>query len=257
MTPWVTRLLLANVAVFLLQMSGVLPRGFLEYYFAFRAVDVLRAPWTLVTYMFLHGGWMHIIFNMIGLYFFGPRLEQRLGSKHFLGLYFVSGITGALLSLFTPTVYIIGASGAVYGVLVGFARYWPRERIYIWGVLPVEARVFVIVLVVLSLGSQGGGLMPGVAHFAHLGGLLGGYLYVRWRESRSPARQFKRRVEAAQRPATSRADDLERWQNIPRDDLHPVNRDELDRVMTKIKSSGIGSLTPDERAFLDRFAPSG
>lgn len=254
MTPWVTRLIWANVAAFIL--TTFISPQLVRILWLVPALIPYR-PWSVVSYMFLHGGLWHLLFNMIGLYFFGPRLEQRLGGNHFLGLYFMSGITGALLSLFTPNVPIVGASAAVFGVLLGFARYWPRERIYIWGVIPVEARVLVIVLAAASLFFQGSGLQANVAHFAHLGGFLGGYLYLKWREYRSPARRFKRKVEAVQRPTASPTDDLKRWESIPRDDLHPVNRDELDRVMSKIKSSGVGSLTPDERAFLDRFAPSG
>jgi membrane associated rhomboid family serine protease len=211
-------------------------------------------PWTLVTYMFLHGGLWHLFFNMLALFFFGPRLEYRLGGGHFLGLYFTSGVSGALLSVLTPNVPIVGASGAVFGVLLGFARFWPREQIYIWGVIPAQAWVLVAVMTGLSLfgGFSGGG---SIAHFAHLGGFAGGFLYLKWMESRSPAKKFKQKASAAVRNPVSERSDLKRWETIPRDELHPVNRDELDRVLEKIKAGGVGSLTPDERAFLDRFTP--
>ena len=184
-------------------------------------------------------------------------------------LYLLSGLMGALLSLITPLalslfpgtgpavlqtlrIPIVGASGAVFGVLLGYARYYPRDRIYIWGVLPVEARVLVIVLAGASIwfGITGGG---NVAHFAHLGGFLGGWLYLKWAESHSPAKKFQKRVQpqAEKRPDRS---DLDRWSNIERETMHPVNRSELDRVMAKIDEKGVGSLTPDERAFLDRFS---
>src|SRR4030095_7356691 len=112
-------------------------------------------------------------------FFFGSRLENRLGARAFLELYFLSGIMGGLLSLiFAPHAAIIGASGAVFGVMLGFAWFWPRDQIYIWGILPVEARWLVIITTALALfgGFSGGG--GGTAHFAHLGGYLGGYLFL-------------------------------------------------------------------------------
>jgi hypothetical protein len=137
---------------------------------------------------------------------------------------------------------------------MGFALYWPRERIYIWGILPVEARVLVAVLTVVSLysGWQGGG---NVAHFAHLGGFLGGFLYLKWWERRSPAAQFQAKAKTKPKVKTgTSAADINRWQSIRREDMHPVNSEELDRILDKIGSSGVSSLTPDEREFLERFS---
>jgi membrane associated rhomboid family serine protease len=251
MTRWVQRLLIANVAMYFI--TQLVP----ELTTQLMLVPILIAfrPWTIITYMFLHAGLMHLIFNMIGLYFFGPRLEGRLGGRQFLWLYLLSGITGAILSFpFTPRVAIVGASGAVFGVLMGFALYWPRERIYIWGVLPVEARVLVAVLTVVSLylGWQGGG---NVAHFAHLGGFLGGFLYLKFWERRSPAAQFRAKAQPkVKKNVPNSAADIARWQRIRRDDMHPVNSEELDRILDKIGAGGVSSLTPDEREFLERFS---
>ena len=259
MTRRVSALLLANVVVFFItwppnRLFGVL---------SLVPLAVVSRPWTAVTYMFLHGGFGHLFFNMLALFFFGPRLEARLGGRHFLGLYFAAGITGALLSLAealtplgSPYPRIVGASGAVFGVMLGFAYYWPRDRFFIWGVLPVEARLFVGIMTVLSLYFGFSGAGGGIAHFAHLGGFLGGYLYLKWMEQRSPARRFKQKAEAPVRKGLGGdAADLKRWSRINREEMHPVNRDELDRVMEKIRALGAGSLTPDERAFLDRFTP--
>jgi membrane associated rhomboid family serine protease len=99
-----------------------------EVYSAFVFVPVLTLfrPWTIVSYMFLHGGMMHLLLNMLGLFFFGSRVEDRLGGGRFTVLYFLSGISGALLSLvFTPTAQIIGASAGVFGVMLAFAHFWP------------------------------------------------------------------------------------------------------------------------------------
>src|SRR5262245_47330076 len=122
MTTWVTRLIIANVIIFLLSLV----RPAIVNAFAFVPADVVSRPWTLLTYMFLHADLGHIAFNMLGLLFFGPRLEMFLEANRFLMLYFISGLAGALLSaIIAPGSPIIGASGAVYGVFLGFARYWP------------------------------------------------------------------------------------------------------------------------------------
>ncbi len=253
MSPWVTRLLVANVVMFFLTM--VFPQ--LRYALGFVPELVLQRPWTIVTYMFLHQGIPHIFFNMLALYFFGPQLEARLGGSQFLGLYFTSGLVGAALSLATPSVIIVGASGAVFGVLIGFARYWPRARIYIWGVLPIEAWLLVALMTGFSLWSGLSGTGQGVAHFAHLGGFAGGFLYLKVMELLSPARRFRVKAGAAgARPSGGTRRDAARWSAIRRGDLHEVNRAELDRLLDKIRDTGIGSLTPDERAWLDRFSTS-
>jgi membrane associated rhomboid family serine protease len=212
---------------------------------------VVSRPWTLVTYMFLHAGFAHFFFNMLALYFFGPRLELRLGGRRFMGLYLTSGIAGAVMSAVTPFAAIVGASGAVFGVMLGYAHFWPRDPIYIWGLIRVEARWLVVMMTALALFGGVTGAQSGVAHFAHLGGFVGGFLYLRWIELRSPAVQF--RAAASEAPRGSSAD-LERWRRIRPDTLHPVNREEYERVMAKVELGGAPSLTPDERAFLDRFS---
>lgn len=129
MTPWVRRFLGANLIVFFVQTT--MPAFADAFVFVPRLA--LFRPWTIVTYMFLHAGISHILFNMVGLFFFGSRVEERLGSKRFVQLYFISGISGALLSVaFAPNAAIIGASAAVFGVMLAFAMFWPRDQILIW-----------------------------------------------------------------------------------------------------------------------------
>lgn len=244
------RLVMANAAMFLLQLAG--PQGLTES-LAFVPMLALSRPWTIITYMFLHGGLGHIFFNMLSLFFFGPRLESRLGGRQFLILYFVSGIMGALLSFaLSPGSGVIGASGAVFGVMLAYASFWPRDQILIWGILPVEARVMVIAMTVLALfgGFTGGG---GIAHFAHLGGFLGGWLSLRWFARRADSRKWQSKV-APVRPRESSESSLARWRKIPRDNLHEVNRAELDRILDKISSQGIHSLSQSDREFLERFS---
>ncbi len=247
MTPWVKRLIIANVVVFGLTFVAGDSMGV----FVLVPAYILLRPWTVVTYMFLHDGVAHILFNMLGLYFFGGRLEDYLGGPKFLWLYFLSGAMGAVVSLvFTPYTAIIGASGGVFGVFVGYAYYWPRDRVYVWGIVPIEARWLVAIMTALSLFGGFSGAMGGIAHFAHLGGFLGGYLYVRWIDRKARARQR----EFAQKLAVPKGDDLEKWKAISRDALHEVNREEFDRIMMKLNTSGPASLTDREREFLDRFS---
>jgi rhomboid family protein len=251
MTPWVARLLAANVVMFAL--GEAIPG--LKETLALRPRYALMQPWTTITYMFMHAGPWHIFFNMLSLYFFGPRVEDRLGSPRFIALYMLSGLGGALLSFVTPNVMIIGASGATFGVFLAYAMFWPHDRILIWGVLPVEARVLVLVTTLYALWGGTGSVGGQIAHWAHLGGYAAAYLYLRWIDARSDRRQFKKRVEDAtfgKRPpiVSAAAPDFD---SIKRDGLHPLTLEELDRLRTKVGAEGMSSLTPDERAFLHRM----
>ena len=247
MTPWVLRILIATVLMFFVQQT--VPGATSLLYLV--PTQVLARPWTLVTYMFLHAGLGHIFWNMLGLYFFGPRVESRMGSQRFLTLYLLSGVVGALFSvLLAPRNPILGASGAVLGVLMAFARYWPRERLYIWGVLPVEARWLVIIYAAIDIMGFNGFGRLGVANVAHLGGFAGALLYLLFLERRQGARRFKQ--AATPRVAESA---LGNWRNVDRSSIHAVNREEVDRILDKISASGLASLTPQERQFLSNFVP--
>lgn len=244
MSPWVLRLLLANAVVYL----ACIDRPELVDMGVFVPKLVLVRPWTLFTYMFLHADFWHLFFNMISLLIFGPRLETHLGSKRFITVYLVSGLTGAMLSLgFAPSHAILGASGATFGIMLGYARNWPSHLILIWGVFPVRARTLVIVFVVLSLLGGAGVGNSNVAHFAHLGGLVGAWLLLR---------RWEKKVERkAKAPKLSRKD-MDRWLQIPLKNLHTINRDEVSRILGKLQEDGVESLTVRERAMLDRFSAS-
>lgn len=254
MTPWVKRLIGANVVVFL--ATSLNPA--LLNQFAFVPAWIFVRPWTAFTYMFLHAGLMHIGFNMLLLYFFGSRLEARLGSRGFLKIYLLSGLVGALLSIITPNVAIVGASGAVYGVLFGFAWFWPRERIHIYGIIPVEARSIVVFLTIAAIVFAAAPFIPGlsggsgIAHFAHLGGFLGAFVYLKWIERFSAAARFKAKTNPSPKRTTS--SDVQRWSKIPREGMHPLNREELEALLAKIEKHGVSSLSDDEKRFLERLA---
>ena len=240
-------MLFANIGMFFLQMT--VPQ--VESLLVFIPTMVLTRPWTLVTYMFLHGGLMHIGFNMLVLYFFGPRVEERLGTRQFGILYFISGISGALLSLaLARQSPIIGASAAIFGVEAAFAYFWPQALIYIWGILPVPAWLLVALSTVGALMSGLSGARGGIAHFAHLGGFAGAFLYLWWLQ-RSQT-QFRKRALGVSGPAPRT---ITKKPVIDLKSVHEVNRDEVNRILDKISAQGLGSLTQQEKVFLAHFVP--
>lgn len=254
MTPWVKRLLIANLVVFFLLPYGspIYQRGmFIPSYFLYQ-------PWTAVTYMFLHAGFQHVFFNMLGLFFFGPRIEQRLGGKDFLWLYFLSGLGGAFLSIFfAPNNPIVGASGAVYGVLLAFALYWPMERIYLWMILPVPAWLLASLMVLGSLYSGFSGAGAGTAHFAHLGGLAAGFSFIRWRDWKrgSAKRDFQKKLDVGGGGGLmqDRAA-LARWEMIDVSSLHELNREEVVMLLALARKDGVKSLSHSQRQFMERMS---
>ena len=187
LTPAIKALVIANVVGFVL--AWVVPEVTLSL--GLRPADIfgqLRV-WQPVTYMFLHGGMFHILFNMLALWMFGVELERMWGSRAFMQFYLVSGVGAALTTVllsFTPLPFggqlydslTIGASGAVYGVLLAYAMYFPDRPIYMYMIFPIPAKYFVMIMGAISLFSAMGG-PGGVAHTTHLGGLAAGYLYLR------------------------------------------------------------------------------
>jgi membrane associated rhomboid family serine protease len=258
LTPWVKRLLIANAVVFLITQVNLF---FFFEWFAFAPSEVLTKPWGALTYMFLHGSLMHLLVNMLVLFFFGPPLEQRWGSTEFLKFYLVCGLGGVALSfLFAPSASIVGASAAIYGLMLAFALIWPEAPIYIWGIFPVKAKWLVGFLFVVSVMSAFGGAGDGIAHFAHLGGIIAGFFYLKsgWRpgasstQGRSRVRVRKMAIvprKAPRQEETPPKQAAEGWE--PGED---TMLDEVDRILDKISAEGMSSLTTKERATLDQVS---
>ncbi|MDY0303086.1 MAG: rhomboid family intramembrane serine protease [Sphaerochaeta sp.] len=153
--------------------------------------------WQFVTYMFVHSGFSHILFNMLSLYIFGSMVEKRIGSKEFLLFYLLTGTLSGVVSFVSyvlagTNVILVGASGAIYGVLLMFAVFFPYSVIYVFGILPVRAPILVIVYALIELYSQVFGRGGNIAHLAHLSGLVIAYLYCRIRMRINPIEVFKR-----------------------------------------------------------------
>jgi membrane associated rhomboid family serine protease len=191
--PGTQLLLIANFVVYLLQALGL--SGPLEQWLALwplQNVDDGASfyPWQLVTYSFLHGGITHLLFNMLALYMFGSDVERVWGRSRYLTFYFVCVVSAGLTQLlvmpmigvYMPTV---GASGGVFGLLLAFAMLFPTRRIMLlFPPIPMPAWVFVTGYGLLELYYGVTGTSAGVAHFAHLGGMLGGYLLIRYGRGR-------------------------------------------------------------------------
>lgn len=184
MPPVTTTLIVANVAIYLLQQA--LPG--LVGPFALWPLDAARmtgghvafAPWQLLTYGFLHGGLTHLLFNMFALYMFGGAMEQVVGSRRYLTYYLVCVITAAAAQLLVTRMLggiypTVGASGGVFGLLLAYAVFFPHNRVMLlFPPIPMPARIFVVIYAVLELVLGVTGSQAGVAHFAHLGGMVGG-----------------------------------------------------------------------------------
>ncbi len=189
-TEGVKYLLIWNGIVYLLQHFIITFPLFGKYSFAhfFGLVPHLVLTkffiWQPVTYMFLHAqSFFHILFNMFVLWMFGGDIERVWGTRRFVTYYFFCGTGAGLLTmLFTPHSHVatIGASGAVYGILLAFAFFFPERRIYLYMLFPVSARVFVLIMGVIAFLSSISQPGDGIAHLAHLGGLVFGWIYIKW-----------------------------------------------------------------------------
>jgi membrane associated rhomboid family serine protease len=202
MPPITTALIVANVAVFLLQSLApgiVVPFALWPLAASASGVGASFGPWQLLTYAFLHGGLVHLAFNMFALYMFGSAVEQVFGPRRYLIYYLVCVVSAAVSQLIVAAmmggVYpTIGASGGVFGLLLAYGIYFPNNRVMLlFPPIPMPARVFVVVYAVIELYLGVTGSQAGVAHFAHLGGMIGGFIMLRyWRISSAIRRRDPR-----------------------------------------------------------------
>jgi len=240
--PAIKWLLLANAGAFAVQILlgsivigvfGLMPEAVIERGWV----------WQPLTYMFLHGGFFHLLFNMFVLWMFGGEIERLWGSREFLKYFVLCGLGAAALSfVFSYHNIVIGASGAVYGVLLAFGVLFPDRYIYLWFLVPIKAKYLVAGLAAIEFlsGISRGG--DGIAHAAHLGGMVAGLLYLKLGRGGSPLagllawrrRRGMRVVEGGKRSARDSAFEFE-----------------INRILDKISEHGIESLTPEEARVLD------
>ena len=291
--PVIKNLLIINGVVFILYMlgqqvqtsSGLTFGDILTEYLALIPIGGLTLsngvgqiihwgfyPWQLITYQFMHGGFMHIALNMFALWMFGMEVENLWGSKKFLTFYLMCGIVAGIFQLVLPPLFneqlapTIGASGAIFGVLIAFGMMFPNRYIYLWFFLPIKAKYLIIGFVLLELYSipQGGN----VAHLAHLGGAFAGFIYIMLdRKSNFSFKNIFGRSSNQQRGGGNVFDSLKNATNIfkkkednvedarfyeIKDDKneHEVTQAEIDAILDKISRSGYQNLTDKEKKIL-------
>lgn len=242
LSPGVRRLLFLNVGIFFVQM--VWPEPLLRTFGLIPSVVFHKYwVWQLVTYAFLHGGGWHLFFNMFALWMFGPHVENYWGTRTFIKYYFLCVIGAALTQCaVAPNALVIGASGGIYGILIAFGLLFPDAVIYMFFVFPMRALQAVLLIGAMTLFSALSAGGSRVAHFAHLGGMLAGFLYFklppllhRFRSGANWGRFSKP------------------FRRKPKLDVYDLSKD-VDRILDKISSQGIDSLTPEEHKTMERYA---
>jgi membrane associated rhomboid family serine protease len=224
-TPAVKTLVIACVIGFLLRIFDQLSGGpMFERKFGLVPAEVTQSYylWQLVTYIFLHGGFFHILFNMFALYMFGSELEQLWGTREFTKFFFICGIGAGITSVIvTPhsQAAIIGASGAIFGLLLAYGVLFPNRIIYLYMIIPIQAKWFVIIMGAITFLSSMSATGSGVAYIAHLGGMLFGFIYLKgarfffdfrgWYQ-RWQHRRLRRKFEVYYNERR-RDDDQEKW----------------------------------------------
>jgi membrane associated rhomboid family serine protease len=188
----VISLIVANVVVFLLQSQS---NGTMETLFALWPLQAIEGQpnfhvWQIVTYSFLHStaNIYHLLFNMFGVWMFGTGIERYLGPRRFLACYFASVVTAALTQLFVPALFgappgpTIGASGGVFGLILAYAVMFPKSKVAVYFLIPMPTWLFATLYAAIELFQGVTGSQSGVAHFAHLGGMVGSALVImQWR----------------------------------------------------------------------------
>ncbi len=278
MTRAVQWLLALNIGVYFLQLTLF---GQDAVYSAL-ALDPARFPgnwWTVATYMFVHAWLAHLAFNMFTLWMFGPRLEQEWGTRSFVQFYLWCGLGGAIAHLlFAQHSAVIGASGAISGVLVAYALRWPDEEVYLFGVIPMRSRWLVLAMLGMNIIFA---LSPGsrIDWTAHVGGMAFGWIFLKlysvgginrvrgWvsavpdesedmpravPRNRSPMRDRARSLdEVVERSNAVVLRERKPLQHVPKQETPKEYAARVNRVLDKISQQGMASLTRDERRLLE------
>jgi len=281
MTRAVQWLLALNIGVYFLQLTLFGP----DAVYSALALDPARFPaswWTVVTYMFVHAWIAHLAFNMFTLWMFGPRLEHEWGTRTFVWFYLFCGVGGAITHLvFAQHSAVIGASGAISGVLVAYALRWPDEEVYLFGVIPMRSRWLILAMLAMNLIFA---LSPNsrIDWTAHVGGMAFGWIFlklysvgginrVRGWVSAVPdeSEDMPRAVPRGRPPMRDHAAGVDEvvarsnaiilreskpLQHVPRQESPKEYAARVNRVLDKISQQGIESLTRDERRLLEEMS---
>jgi membrane associated rhomboid family serine protease len=267
--PVIKYLLISNVAVFLfaslfgdVTLGGFPMSRLISQVFFLYPLGGGFQIWQLFTYMFMHGGFMHILFNMFALWMFGMELENTWGSKKFLTYYLACGLGAGVSNLLFGPLFgaagpTIGASGAIYGVLIAFGMMFPTRPIFIYFLLPIQAKYFVTFYILLEMYAGITGTMDGIAHFAHLGGAAVGLVYMLIDQRRLPLERFWSRTREQFAPRERVNEYSYQKKNVSDADYYDVRGEEeqvsqqqIDEILDKISQHGYQSLSEKEKKIL-------
>jgi membrane associated rhomboid family serine protease len=248
LTPAVKNILFANGIVFLMSMLNNQLFYFLSNNFALHAYDVLYQfkIWQLFTYMFLHGGFWHIFFNMFIFWMFGTELEMEWGSKQFLKYYFICGVGAGIINILLTSSDpsypgTVGASGAIYGIMVAYALRYPDRLVYIYFLFPVKVKYMVGFLAIISFLSTWNTQGDGIAHAAHLGGMLVGFIYLKyWQHFYKVKSMFQQTTKKPVSKSSATGDEKVEYY-----------RKKIDELLDKINRIGYLNLTDEEKELLE------
>ncbi len=273
--PVIKALMIVNAAVFVFTSPSLFGQFMIDgfplggWYLQYLALMPLESgnfyPWQLVTYQFMHADFMHLLFNMFfGLWMFGMEVEHTWGTRKFLTFYLTCGVVAGLCQLFLAPIFepslapTVGASGAVFGVLVAFAMLFPDRYIYIYFLIPVKTKYFVMFLIVLGVMSIGGG--GAVANLAHLGGALAGYIFIMYDLRKIPLHDVIQEMRGSFNKYSSRGSSHHTEQDIHdskvinfserKTDPAEEHQRKIDEILDKISRSGYQSLSEDEKKVL-------
>jgi membrane associated rhomboid family serine protease len=273
--PVIKGLLITNTAIFILMwffsafhFNGLSLGMVLTSLFGLMPIGDGFYPWQLITYQFLHADFWHLFFNMVfGLWMFGMEVEHVWGAKKFLLYYLCCGMAAGLSQLLLAPIFeqalgpTIGASGAIYGVMIAFAAMFPDRYIFLYFLIPVKVKYFVMILIVFGVMSVGGA--GNVANLAHLGGAVAGYLYILYDRQRltrgTRRRSFQSTMSTTSwsRPTSSAGDvvdakivDIHESKSYTPKDQPDELQKRIDEILDKISRSGYQSLSDEEKKIL-------
>ncbi|MHB1686037.1 MAG: rhomboid family intramembrane serine protease [Ignavibacteriaceae bacterium] len=288
--PVIKNLIIINVVVFVIQLigqqivtsTGLTFADIITKYFALIPLQGLPLsnslgavttwhfyPWQLITYQFMHGGFAHIFFNMFALWMFGVEVENFWSSKKFLYFYLLCGVVAGIFQLYLPPLFgealapTIGASGAIFGVLVAFAMLFPDRYIFLYFFIPIKAKYLIPLLIIMEfwlVNSASGN----IAHLAHLGGALAGFVYILldkrsgvslqniFRKSPSGSTNIFNSFRGSSNPFRKNDSNVQdaRYSDVGNEDNMPVTQKDIDAILDKISQSGYQNLTDREKKIL-------
>lgn len=244
LTSGVKNLIIINGVIFLLQLLGF--NKFIGFFGLIpQSVYHQFMIWQIFTYMFLHGDVFHILFNMLALWMFGGGIEAVWGTNRFVRYYLLCGLGGGVATcLLSPTATIpsIGASAAIFGILIAYGMMFPNNIVLVFGIFPMQARHFVILFGAIELFACIRYTPDGIGHFAHLGGLVAGYLYLKNILTWTQITKFMEQTKEKKKQETKEKKQV---------DLRLV-KERVDALLDKISSKGMDSLSKQEKEFLEK-----